>query len=269
MIPTRSRQTAIIVFTRAPGRERKGLGLGRPAQERLEAALVRRTLETALRGTGGTPVYAVVDGVDRMGPSGALPVDGAGRLRLLAQPGGSFEERLLRTLDLVASDGFDRLVVIGTDTPDLTAGDLRRAVEAPAGSVVVGPARDGGCYLLGLDRGHVQLLAGLPWQRSSLLTALGDRLASHRIAEVMLVRRRDLDRPVDARRRLSLLNALCIRYLRVRLDGTAPVTGSPPGRDRRPRVVPARPRTSRAPPTRDRLAVPVRPPSVQARALAT
>lgn len=248
MIPNRSPRTAIVVFTRAPGRERKALGLGRPAQERLEAALVRRTLETALGAGDGVPVYAVVDGVDRLGASGLLPVDETDRLRVLAQPGGSFEERLLRTLDLVAAEGFDRLVVIGTDTPDLDPGDLRGAVAAPPGSVVIGPAPDGGCYLLGLDREHLPLLAGLPWQQASLLAALRDRLADRGLSEVDLVARRDLDRPADARRRLTLLNALCLHYLRIRLDGAAPVTVSRPRRDRRPRDLPRRRRPSRAPP---------------------
>lgn len=71
--------------------------------------------------------------------------------------------------------GADCAVVVGSDVPGLTAAAVRAAVAALGGSadLVVGPALDGGFYLLGLKAAPPGLFAGVRW---STANTLGDVL---------------------------------------------------------------------------------------------
>src|SRR5262249_12706325 len=78
------------------------------------------------------------------------------RLTVRAQRGSNAGERLLDAVRGEFVAGPDRVVVIGSDTPELEAEHLHRAVAALDGRdgdrAVMGPSRDGGYYLLGLSR---------------------------------------------------------------------------------------------------------------------
>ncbi|MGI4743917.1 MAG: TIGR04282 family arsenosugar biosynthesis glycosyltransferase [Janthinobacterium lividum] len=71
--------------------------------------------------------------------------------------------------------GAGRVVVVGTDCPGLTAELLRQAFDQLAThDLVVGPAVDGGYYLLGMKELHASLFADKQW---STATVLPDTLA--------------------------------------------------------------------------------------------
>lgn len=69
------------------------------------------------------------------------------------QRGGDFGERLANAFEDVFALGFDQVIAIGNDSPGLTATTLQQAAKTLAeGQAVMGPARDGGVYLIGLSR---------------------------------------------------------------------------------------------------------------------
>jgi glycosyltransferase A (GT-A) superfamily protein (DUF2064 family) len=213
------RGTAVVVFTRAPDAEPKQFGFG--DGDRLVAqALVAGTLATVTRATTDADVVVVSERPIATGPAGGAP-----RVAWAAQRPGGFEDRLLGALDDVAAMGYTRLVVVGSDTPDLEADDIRAAVTAPAGRATVGPSRDGGFYLLGIESRQVGLLRGLPWRRSTLLAALCDRLDASGIAHTHLRRRADVDDARDAHALQRVLERLCRRYLGAGLDGRSRPAG--------------------------------------------
>ncbi|GFR50184.1 hypothetical protein Agub_g12353, partial [Astrephomene gubernaculifera] len=98
--------------------------------------------------------------------------------------------------------GARKVLITGTDIPDLTAALLRRAAEAlDQHEVVLGPALDGGYYLLGLTRLEEEaLFRGIPWSSSRVL---GDTVAAAaacglRVAPLeWLPRLRDVDTRED------------------------------------------------------------------------
>ena len=101
--------------------------------------------------------------------------------------GDSFEDRLLDGLERVALLGYERAVVVGTDTPELSAADIRRAVGDR--DAVVGPANDGGVYLFALATEQLSVLAALPWGTPALEKSMRDALSDH----VRVSRLRPLD----------------------------------------------------------------------------
>ncbi|OGX91133.1 TIGR04282 family arsenosugar biosynthesis glycosyltransferase [Hymenobacter coccineus] len=66
--------------------------------------------------------------------------------------------------------GAGRVVIIGTDCPGLSAELLRQAFDQLLRhEVVVGPAADGGYYLLGMNKLKAELLANKAWSTASVL----------------------------------------------------------------------------------------------------
>ena len=65
----------------------------------------------------------------------------------------------------------DRAVVIGTDAPGVGAATVHRALAAlDSADVVLGPATDGGYYLMGLRAPGPALFTGIPWSTETVLS---------------------------------------------------------------------------------------------------
>lgn len=108
----------------------------------------------------------------RLAKSSELPVVWVSSAQ---QQGNSFGERLCHALDQVWSQGYSQVLLLGTDTPNLSTGLLQQAAQQlKQGQAVLGAAQDGGIYLMGIERGHYcsQALAALPWEHATLFQAL-------------------------------------------------------------------------------------------------
>lgn len=80
------------------------------------------------------------------------------------QQGSTLGMRLAQAIDDAFVDGATRVVVIGTDAPWLSAGDVERAFAVlDDADVVIGPSEDGGYYLLGVTRPLPALFEHIPW----------------------------------------------------------------------------------------------------------
>jgi hypothetical protein len=88
---------------------------------------------------------------------------GAG-VMIREQGEGDLGARMERAVRLAFDEGAGAVVVIGGDCPELTAGHLASAFEVSEnGDVVLGPATDGGYYLIGLRRPRPELFRGITW----------------------------------------------------------------------------------------------------------
>ena len=84
--------------------------------------------------------------------------------RFEEQGEGDLGARMERAVRDAFAEGRMRTLIIGTDCPELTGALLRAAFDALADAdLVLGPARDGGYYLIGLRRAAPELFAGMPW----------------------------------------------------------------------------------------------------------
>jgi len=110
---------------------------------------------------------------------------------------GDLGDRLERILGRALAEG-KPAIAIGSDTPGLPAALLEDARQALAGEdAAVGPARDGGFYLLGLNRCPDGLLRGLPWSTTGTREALLARISDFGIFSRILAPWSDVDRPED------------------------------------------------------------------------
>ena len=113
-------------------------------------------------------------------------------------PAGLLGERMAHAFGEAFAGGAGRVVIIGTDCPGLRPAILQQAFAAlEAHELVVGPAEDGGYYLLGLREPQPALFANKDW---STATVLPDTLADAarlglRVAQLPVLR--DVDSASD------------------------------------------------------------------------
>jgi len=123
--------------------------------------------------------------------------------QLLAQRGDSLGDRLLNaTTDLLAA-GYDSICLINSDSPNLPPSILRSAIEAlaPEGDrLVLGPAEDGGYYLIGLKHPHQILFDRIAWSTSEVLAHTVERASQISLPLVMLPQWYDVDDAVTLER---------------------------------------------------------------------
>jgi len=108
------------------------------------------------------------------------------------QEGEDLGIRMLNAFSRGFSEGYDRIIVIGSDMHDLSEKDLRYAFDAlKKNDFVLGPAQDGGYYLLGMKSLKKALFQNKYWGTSSVLSATIKDLKNEKIA--LLETRNDVD----------------------------------------------------------------------------
>lgn len=91
-------------------------------------------------------------------------------------------------------DGFDQLLIIGTDCAEITQEILEEAFDKlKTSEVVIGPAKDGGYYLLGMNRFISGLFYDIPWSSAEVFNQTSDYLSTHQIPFDLLPTLSDVD----------------------------------------------------------------------------
>jgi rSAM/selenodomain-associated transferase 1 len=138
--------------------------------------------------------------VASLGPPVVVRLDGArGRVAALAAELG-FEVLAQRTGDLgerlVEALGDERRVAIGTDAPTIDPQWIADALARPE-PVVLGPADDGGYWLVGTARSTPALFASIPWSTPEVHAATLARARAADLAVGILPSSYDIDEPAD------------------------------------------------------------------------
>jgi rSAM/selenodomain-associated transferase 1 len=110
------------------------------------------------------------------------------------QQGQDLGDRLSHAFDQKWNQGFRKLVFIGTDSPALGIEDLHAAFEAlDANEVVLGPATDGGYYLIGFSARLPMLFSRISWGTSEVFRETVQFLEANAIRWKRLRESFDLD----------------------------------------------------------------------------
>jgi uncharacterized protein len=116
--------------------------------------------------------------------------------QLLAQRGESLGDRLLNATSDLLDKGYDSICLINSDSPTLPPAILVAAIETlgpPGDRLVLGPAEDGGYYLIGLKRAHQILFDSIAWSTSEVLDHTIERARQVGLEVVILPNWYDVD----------------------------------------------------------------------------
>lgn len=112
------------------------------------------------------------------------------------QLGTSFGERFSNAINDIYKKGYDSVITIGNDTPNLSKTHLLKAVETvQKGQSIIGPSFDGGFYLLGIHKEafHQKEFAEFSWNTSEVRKELYTYLESYNKSFFQLDYLYDLD----------------------------------------------------------------------------
>jgi len=121
-------------------------------------------------------------------------------LLVRAQIQGSLGDRMHRSFQRAFDEGADAAVLTGSDIPGLGADLLRSAfrhLQRHCGPDnrpgVIGPAADGGYYLIGMRAPVTDLFRGIAWSTATVLQRTDELAAAHGIALARLPVLADMD----------------------------------------------------------------------------
>lgn len=202
------RQLAIAVMAKAPEAGQVKTRLVPPLSHEEAAELYRCFLLDKLLQVGQ------LEGVDRY--LAYTPYEASLLMRelapssfsLISQAGSDLGDRLHRLSASLLERGHPGVIIIDSDTPTLPTTYLRESVDrlrdVPT-DLVLGPAEDGGYYLIGLKRPCRALFEGIQWSGPSVLAMTLQRASAERLQIATLPSWFDVDTADDLRRlRLDL-----------------------------------------------------------------
>jgi uncharacterized protein len=190
------RRDALAVIAKEPvaglAKTRLVPALGEAGAATAAAAMLADTL-AAVRSVGADPWLCFTPAAARARLSRLAPGFG-----LLAQGSGDLGDRLAACLADLLAAGADRVAIVGADTPHLPAAGYRRAFALlEQADVVLGPALDGGYYLVAAKAARPELFVGIPMGTDAVLSETWARATRAGLVVAFLPPQRDLDRVED------------------------------------------------------------------------
>jgi hypothetical protein len=114
------------------------------------------------------------------------------------QQGDDLGQRMHHAFARAFHEGYTKAVIIGSDCPGISRDSINRSFGLLDGhDAVVGPARDGGYYLIGLKQALPELFCGIDWSTDRVLQQTRDVLQKLSLSCALLPMLRDVDRPED------------------------------------------------------------------------
>ena len=204
--PPRSGDAVVAVMSRAPsdrsGKTRLVAGLAAERATALRRALLLDTLAGVGDAGGDIDVAVLYTPPESQQEFQAL----GSNLILLPQSGSDLGERMYRGLLDLFARGYDLAIIVGSDLPRLRGSLIEEAASTlrqNLADVILGPADDGGYYLLGLRKPYEGLFQGIQWSTSTVLAttiAVAHRLG---LRVHLLPQLRDVDTREDLRALMS------------------------------------------------------------------
>jgi rSAM/selenodomain-associated transferase 1 len=113
---------------------------------------------------------------------------------LIDQIGDNLGTRMNQAFEILFSRGYQQVLVIGTDVPTLPLDRFKQALSLlESHDLVLGPALDGGYYLIGLKRTIPDLFTDIPWSTDQVLRLTQEKAVSLGLATALIESWRDVD----------------------------------------------------------------------------
>jgi uncharacterized protein len=167
------------------------------------AAIYRHMVGTVLQRLGriGGDHLLAYTPADRSGKFKAMLPRG---WRMEPQTGSDLGGRMKGFFVRRFAEGYERVLLLGTDSPDLPLAHVETAFDSlSTHDVVLGPTEDGGYYLVGARRRVPPIFGPLPWGKPDLWQATIDQLRISALAYATLEPWYDVDQEADYRRLVS------------------------------------------------------------------
>jgi rSAM/selenodomain-associated transferase 1 len=118
------------------------------------------------------------------------------KITIIPQEGDDLGERMKNAFLKLQEDGFQKVVIIGSDSPSLPLSYIEAAFDSDC-EVVIGPSADGGYYLIGANGKVPNVFSSVSWGTGSVLSQTMDLLKEEGADLKLLPLWYDIDHPED------------------------------------------------------------------------
>jgi len=183
----------LIIFLRLPERGKVKTRLAATVGDDLALQIYNHLVSSALKlaSLSGIKVYLFFNG--------GLPPE-AGRVADFSyhiQSDGDLGMKMAQALSMVLNH-HEKAVVIGSDCPDLSVSILMESFSRlEDNSIVLGPATDGGYYLLACKKVYPTLFEDISWSTSAVLNQTIEKIKKEYLSYTLLEKLSDIDTEED------------------------------------------------------------------------
>ncbi|MBM9500146.1 TIGR04282 family arsenosugar biosynthesis glycosyltransferase [Leptospira sp. 201903071] len=186
---------ALILFLRNPVLGRVKTRLAKTLGEKTALKVYEQLLEITKEQIKNLeiPVRLYFDSIPDSGFS-----DWGKRTSVHLQTGSDLGERMKNSFLETFQSGTEKVLIIGSDCPDLETKHIREAFSAlESKDAVIGPAKDGGYYLLGLKTLAPEIFTEIPWSSERVFAMTLEKLQLARKDVRILPLLNDIDEEID------------------------------------------------------------------------
>jgi uncharacterized protein len=188
-------RTAIVVMVKYPQAGAVKTRLGRQIGMEKAAMLYRKFVRTMLATCRSTGFDILISCHPDHPASDYREWLGSG-CDFMVQKGADLGRKMRDAFEQAFALGFDRVILTGSDLPHLPAVTIIEAAQrTKVCDVVIGPALDGGYYLVAMtqDRFFPEMFDGIPWSTPEVLNITLEKLAEGGRNLCLLTAMRDID----------------------------------------------------------------------------
>ncbi len=187
--------TALVIFVRNPISGKVKTRLAKDIGDERALEIYLQLLQHTLEITRGLSFRKFIYYADEVSDYDLWSVPGYTKRK---QNGNDLGERMLNSFKELFDQGFTRIVIIGSDCLQLKTETLEEAVALlESNAAVIGPARDGGYYLLGLTKFYPDLFIDKPWSTDRVFAKTIADFNQQGISYALLEELSDIDDSTD------------------------------------------------------------------------
>ena len=194
---------ALLIFIRNPELGKVKTRLARDLGNEEALRIYNRLLEHTRKVAQSVPVERFLFYSNFVDQQDNWPVKD---FRKALQPSGDLGDRMQQAFEQALAS-CDRAVIVGSDCPGLTQDILQTAFDQlDTHDFVIGPAMDGGYYLLGMKRLTPDLFQNMTWSTDQVFRETTDRMAARGGTYYQLPTLSDIDYAEDWEKYGSLID---------------------------------------------------------------
>ncbi len=107
---------------------------------------------------------------------------------------GDLGDRMKAAFDYAFAKEYQQVIIVGSDCPEVNTDTISEAFDSLNNNdVVIGPAEDGGYYLLGMNKLHSCFFENKSWSQEELFTETIQDVVKHKLKTQILKTCNDID----------------------------------------------------------------------------
>jgi len=187
--------TALVIFVRNPISGQVKTRLAKDIGDERALEIYQQLLQHTLEITRSLSFRKFIYYADEVSDYDLWSVPGYTKRK---QNGNDLGERMLNSFKELFDQGFTQIIIIGSDCLQLKMETLEEALALlESNNAVIGPARDGGYYLLGLTKFYPELFINKPWSTDKVFAKTIEDFIDLGISYAFLEELSDIDTVAD------------------------------------------------------------------------